>query len=285
MRYKNSLNDNVITNFSNIKLWYLAAPLSVLFLFFCFFVIMDHDHQNIQYYIAIQKNLFIYLNQHLSHYKILETNITQLGDALIAFPLLTIFILYAPRLWEAIITSSLISLGICALLKKLFGVPRPAAALDHDCFVIIGKTLSGKTSTPSGHSIATFIFITVLLYALMPQKNKLKILWSFGIVAIGLLIASSRIGVGAHYPLDVVIGCIIGFCIGIVGIKISNNVNWLRAIGHTKYHIIHLLMLFIWIVLIVFKILEDNLLIYYISIIALLVTSSIILRSYVKKNQ
>lgn len=279
-----SLNDNVIINFSYIKFWYLAAPLTVLFLLFCFFVIIDHDHQNIQYYIAIQKNIFINLNQHLSHYKILETNLTQLGDALIAFPLLTIFILYAPRLWEAIITSSLISLAICALLKKLFGVPRPAAVLDHDCFVIIGKALSGKNSTPSGHSIATFVFITVLLFALMPQKTKHKILWSVGIVSIGLLIASSRIGVGAHYPLDVVIGCIIGFCIAIVGIKISNSVNWLRAIGHKKYYPVHLVLLIIWIALLINKIMEDNLVIYYISILALLVTLSLIIRSYVKKN-
>lgn len=279
-----SLNDNVIINFSYIKFWYLAAPLTVLFLLFCFFVIIDHDHQNIQYYIAIQKNIFINLNQHLSHYKILETNLTQLGDALIAFPLLTIFILYAPRLWEAIITSSLISLAICAFLKKLFGVPRPAAVLDHDCFVIIGKALFGKNSTPSGHSIATFVFITVLLFALMPQKTKHKILWSVGIVSIGLLIASSRIGVGAHYPLDVVIGCIIGFCIAIVGIKISNSVNWLRGIGNKKYYPVHLVLLIIWIALLINKIMEDNLVIYYISILALLVTLSLILRSYVKKN-
>lgn len=285
MLYKNSLNNKVIANFSSLKFWHLIAPLTVLFLLFCFFVLVNHDNHNIQYYIAIQKDLFIYLNKELSHFEVLETNLTQLGDALIAFPLLTVFIIYAPRLWEAIITSSLISLGTCALLKKLFGVPRPAAVLDNDCFVIIGKALCGKTSTPSGHSIATFVFITVLLFALMPKKNKFKLIWSLSITLVGLLIASSRIGVGAHYPLDVVIGCIIGFCIAVIGIKITNTVNWLRAIGNEKYHLIHLLMLLIWIVLIIFKILEDNLVIYYISIIALLVTSSIILRSYVKKNQ
>lgn len=285
MLYKNSLNSKVITNFSNIKFWHLIAPLSVLFLLFCFFVLVNHDNHNIQYYIDIQKNLFIYLNKHLSYFNFLETNLNQLGDALIAFPLLTIFIIYAPKLWEAIITSSLISLVICALLKKLFGVPRPAAVLDNDCFVIIGKALYGKTSTPSGHSIATFVYITVLLFGLMPQKNKSKLIWSLSITLIGTLIASSRIGVGAHYPLDVVIGSIIGFCIAVIGIEITNKVNWLRTIGNKKYYPMHILLLIIWIALLIHKITEDSFIIYYISIIALLITLSIILRSYVKKNQ
>ena len=285
MPNKNSLNDKVITNFSNIKFWYLIVPLAVLFLFFCFFVLVNHNNHNIQYYIGVQKNLFIYLNKYLSHFDTLETNLTQLGDVLIAFPLITIFIIYAPRLWEAIITSSLISLGISALLKKLFEVPRPAAVIDNDCFVIIGKTICGKTSMPSGHSIMTFVIITVLLFAFMPQKNKNKLIWSLLITLSGILIASSRIGVGAHYPLDVVIGSMIGFCIAVIGIEITNKVSWLRTIGNKKYYPIHIILLIIWIAVIIFKILEDNLAIDYISIIALLVTLSIILESYVKKNQ
>lgn len=285
MFQKKSLNDKVITNFSYIKAWHLIAPLAFLFFMFCFFVLVNHDNHNVEYYINIQKNLFIYLNKQLSYFKTLEINLTQLGDALIAFPFLTLFIIYAPRIWEAIITSSLISLGTCALLKKLFGVPRPAAVIDNDCFVIVGKTLCGKTSTPSGHSIATFIFITVLLFALMPQKNKNKFVWTLLITLVGLLIASSRIGVGAHYPLDVVIGSVIGFCIAVIGIKITNNVNWLRAIGNKKYYPIHALLLITWVGLLINKIREDNLVIFYISILALLVTLSLIIRSYVKKNQ
>jgi membrane-associated phospholipid phosphatase len=197
---------------------------------------------------------------------------------------LTIFIIYAPKLWEALITSALLSIIISAVLKRLFAVPRPAAMFDNDSFVIIGKTLTGKSSLPSGHSIATFILITSVLFAFMPQKRKNKIMWSVFVVAAGLFIAFTRVGVGAHYPFDVLIGSTIGFITTTIGIKISSTYNWLQGIGNKKFYPVHLVLLIIWIALLINKIMEDNLVIYYISILALLVTLSLIIRSYVKKN-
>jgi membrane-associated PAP2 superfamily phosphatase len=155
---------------------------------------------------------------------------------------------------------------------------------DNDSFVIIGKTLTGKSSLPSGHSIATFILITSVLFAFMPQKRKNKIMWSVVIVAAGLFIAFTRVGVGAHYPFDVLIGSTIGFITTTIGIKICSNYNWLQGIGNKKFYPLHLVLLIIWIALLINKIMEDNLVIYYISILALLVTLSLIIRSYVKKN-
>ncbi len=282
---KISIQKVVIDNFSTLKLTVVVLPLILLFGLFCFFVMVDHHELTLNYYVSFQKDLFLFLNRHLSKLNHLEHNLTQLGDALIAFPLLTIFIIYAPKIWEALITSSLISIVISAVLKKLFAVPRPAAVYDNDCFVIIGKTLTGKSSLPSGHSIATFIVITIVLFAFMPQQRKNKIMWYIAVVTTGLFIAFSRVGVGAHYPFDVLIGSTIGFITTTIGIKICSNYNGLQGIGNKKYYPIHALLLITWVGLLINKIREDNLAIYYISIIALLVPLSIIIRSYVKKNQ
>ncbi len=162
-----------------------------------YFIINNDGSSFIDHYVYVQKDLFFYLNNKLSQFPNLQFNLTQLGDGLIFYPLLTIFIIYGPKLWEAILTSSIISLIVSALLKKLFAVPRPATMLDHDSFTIIGKTLTGKTSLPSGHSICAFIIITTLLFAFMPKKIGYKIIWSFFIISAGLIITFSRVGVGA----------------------------------------------------------------------------------------
>src|SRR5690606_4706012 len=99
-------------------------------------------------------------------------------DALIFFPFLIIFLYYAPKIWQALLTSSIISLLISATFKAFFAVPRPAAIYDNNSLVIIGKRTIGLTSLPSGHSITAFMIITILLYAFMPKKISHKIAWS-----------------------------------------------------------------------------------------------------------
>ena len=212
-------------------------------------------------------------------------NLTQFGDVIVCYSLVTAFIIYAPKLWEALLTSALISLVVSAVLKKIFAVPRPAAMFDHDSFTIIGETISGKSSLPSGHSMVTFIAITTLLIAFMPQKNKYKILWCPFMLSLGLLIAFSRVGVGAHYPLDVIIGSTIGFIIAILGIKITNSVNWFAWIKNKKLYPIYILVLSVWGFFIGKKIVDKNLLIFYISLLSLLITLYLMTVTYVKKNK
>ena len=278
-----NLDRKVGDNFTNVKSWLLIP--SFLFLFFLFFYFFSTEGNFVTVYVDIQKDLFFYLNSKLSEFPRLQFNLTQLGDVLIFFPLITVFIVYAPRLWEALLTSAIISLIVSATLKKLFSMPRPAAVFDNDSFVIIGRTLSGRTALPSGHSIAAFFVITILLFAFMPKKNKHKIIWSFFILTLGFVIAISRVGVGAHYPLDVVIGSTIGYIVAVIGIKVNNEMNWLARIKTKKYHkLILIFLLMIWAFLIVEKIIADNLLIFYFSLSSLFVTLYLITKAYVKKN-
>lgn len=219
----------------------------------------------------------------MSDFPNLQFNLTQLGDALIAFPFIAVFIIYAPKLWEALLTSSIISIIVTSSLKRIFAVPRPAAFFDQSDFTIVGVPLTGHSSLPSGHSICTFIVITLLLFAFMPKKN--KIVWTTFIILLGLVIAFSRVAVGAHYPLDVIIGCAIGFIVSIISIKLSNRITLFAWIKNTKYYPIFILIFTIWGILIVKKILQINLPIFYISLLPLLITIYLMTRFYVRKNK
>ena len=182
-----------------------------------------------------------------------------------------------------LLTSGILSLIVSFTLKKLFSVPRPAAVFDNDSFEIIGRTLTGNTSLPSGHSISAFFVITIFLFAFMPKKKLNKLFWSFFMLIIGLVIAFSRVGVGAHYPIDVVIGGTIGYIIAIVSIKLNQKFKWLNWIGDKKYYLFFIILFIISFIQIIRKILETNLLIFYISLLFLFLTLFTLIKSYAKK--
>lgn len=278
------LDKKVADNFTNVKLALLIPPLCLLLLLLGYFFLFNEGENYIDRYVNIQKDLFFYLNGKLSELLNLQFNLTQLGDVLIFFPFLTIFILYAPKIWEALLASAVLSLLVSATLKKLFSMPRPAAVFDNESFVIIGRTLSGQTSLPSGHSISTFVVITILLFAFMPTKKTYKAIWSLCILALGVIIAISRVGVGAHYPIDVVVGSAIGYIVTVIGIHISNKVGWLSWFKNKKYYPIFILFLLIWIGVLIFKILVVNLPIFYLSLLFLVVSIYLITRAYVQKK-
>ncbi len=119
----------------------------------------------------------------------------------------------------------------------------------------------------------------------MPKKLSHKVFWSITPIEIGLTIAFSRVAVGAHYPFDVIIGCAIGFIAAIIGIVINQNLNWLHWMKNRKFFPIIKLILSIWAYLVILKLIKYNLVIFYLSLIALVVAFLIIVNKYVKKTK
>lgn len=277
---KKIMNIDVIDNYSKLRYSLFFLPLFlltsiVLFLYY-------HNALSTNGYVEIQKNSFLFLNSKLSQFPSLEYNLTQLGDAVIFLSFLSIFIVYAPKIWESLLLALLVSSISCSL-KKMFAVPRPAVMYENNNFIIIGKTLCGNNSLPSGHSTVIFTMLTVLLFALMPKKRNHKLIWIFLTIIIGLILGSTRVGVGAHYPLDVIIGGIIGYISALCGIFISRKYKILNWIGNKKYYPFFILLLLVFTVLTIGRIINENLIIYYLSLISLLVSLYKITTIYVKK--
>lgn len=257
------MNEYVINNYRRLKPTLYWLPLLLLAAIALF--LFEQNALQADKYIEVQKPAFLFINHHLGQYPIIIYNITQIGDALIFLSLVSIFIVYAPKLWEALLSASLLSLLLSSVLKNLFLVPRPAVALDNHTFIIIGERAVGHASLPSGHSITIFTTLTVLLFAFMPQRPGYKMLWILLTVVTGLMIAFTRIGVGAHYPLDVIIGSIVGYISGLTGIFISQNYTIWAWVGNKKYYPVFIGLMLVCFVLVVSQIVSQNLVIFYLA--------------------
>lgn len=275
------MNTNVIANYSKLKPSLFYPPLFLLAAIVLF--VYSQGGLNATNYVQIQKDAFFYINHHLGQYPTITYNLTQIGDASVFLSLLTIFIIYAPKLWEALIAASLLSALFSPLLKNLFHVPRPSVVFDHHSFIILGKTASGFASLPSGHSITVFTTLTVLLFAFMPKVVRNKIVWVFAIIVVGLCIAFTRVGVGAHYPLDVITGSIIGYISGLLGIFICQKYSIWSWVGNKKYYPVFMLLMLGCGVSLILKIRNENEIVFYLALISLFVSLYKITYAYLKK--
>lgn len=263
----------------NLCLFYIPMVLLALIVFFLY----SYGGLNIESYTQAQKPLFFFLNSKLSQYPNVQYNLTQFGNALIFLSFLTIFIVYAPKVWGALILGSIISAIFCSILKPLFAVPRPAAVFGNNSFVIIGNTLSGHNSLPSGHAITVFTIITVLLFSFLPKKMNYRVIWIFLMVTIGVILIFTRIAVGAHHPLDVIIGGIIGYISGVLGIFVNQKYKFWIWISEKKYYPIFILAITICSIVLISKLINEKLIMFYLSLISLMISLYIITSIYVKK--
>ena len=276
-----NFNETIKDNFQQLRLNQLFVPIILFTMIFCFFVCAIQG-SFVNTYVESQKGVFLKLNSILSVYPNFAHNISYLGDARVLFPFVFIFLFIKPKLWEAIIISSLFTLITSAVLKLIFAVPRPAAMINMEAFTIMGRPNILHTSLPSGHAMTIFMVISILLYAFMPKKMSRRIIWTTLLITIGLIIGFSRVAVGAHYPLDVVVGCILGYIMAIFGIKITTKLNWLNWLKNRKFYPFIMLIFSIWGYLISLKLIKHNMVIFYLSLSALIVTFFILIYKYVK---
>lgn len=276
------MNDTVASNYSKVKLSLLYLPVSVIVSII--FYLYLNGGLSVNSYIEIQKDAFFFLNAKLSQFPNFQDNITELGNVLISFSILSIILIYTPKIWEALFTASIISLAFSRIPKEILDVPRPATIFDNSDFTIIGETAVGYSSCPSGHSISIFTTLIVILLAIIPIYKSLanRILIQLFFITIGLFFAFSRVAVGAHHPLDVILGSSIGYISAVIGVVLNEKYPIWRWISNPKYYPILILLLIICFILIVIKITEKQLFIYYLSLICLIISLYLIIKTYVK---
>ena len=278
---KNSMNTKVIDNYSTLKSYLFLVPLFLLSAIVVF--LYSQNSLSVANYIAVQKDWFYSINSHYSQFPMTIYNLTQIGDALIFLSLLSVLLLSVPKLWEALLSASIVSAIFSNVFKNVFAVPRPAASFDTKSFTIIGQTLTGHNSLPSGHSITVFTILTVLLFSFMPQKISSKLLWSFFIICTGLIIVFTRVGLGAHFPLDVITGSCLGVISGLAGIFITRKCKVWSWIANKKFYPVFMVLFLVCGIIIVNKIMHENLIVFYFALISLIVSLYQITYAYIKK--
>ncbi len=95
-------------------------------------------------------------------------------------------------------------------LKILINIPRPCFSFTE--LNIISQFFYASMSFPSRHATIAF-FLLALLPNLLEKRKNANLLYLAGILT-AFLISISRIGLGAHYPSDILAGIVLGFVFG-----------------------------------------------------------------------
>jgi undecaprenyl-diphosphatase len=160
-------------------------------------------------------NIFLAINGLAGLSPILDSIGIFLADNFIYFFIVGIALLWLKRdlhlnIYVAFISALISRVVIVELIKQMVARPRPFEILDvHKLLIDEG---SGK-SFPSGHTV---IFFSIA-FAFWGTR------WFWPLVVLATLASLSRIFVGVHYPLDVLVGAIIGALVSLILMRLLKN--------------------------------------------------------------
>lgn len=114
----------------------------------------------------------------------------------------------------SIITTLFITLGFVSIMKYVIDAPRPFVVFDINPSIIHGL----MDSFPSGHAAIFFALAWITGYF----EKRFRLIF----IITAFLIAISRVVVGVHYPIDIIMGGLIGISIAmLVHRYIKNRVS------------------------------------------------------------
>ncbi|UCV09394.1 phosphatase PAP2 family protein [Dechloromonas denitrificans] len=144
--------------------------------------------------------------------------LTTLGDERMLLALLLPFALRFPRVFWTIIVASLLAALIVRGVKLALPMPRPAEVLDAAQITVIGARRTGH-GFPSSHAATIFAFAAVWVAQLGWRRG-------LPILGLGALASFSRVAVGAHWPIDVLAGALVGSLAAWAGLVLARRLSW-----------------------------------------------------------
>ena len=152
--------------------------------------------------------------------------VTLCGTGVVAFALLSPTLTRWPRWFAAGLAAAPLAGLYSNGFKHVFGLPRPFAVVGAGSVHVIGETLRANTF-PSGHSITAFT-----LAALLVLSSTRPLRTAAWVVPAALLVAISRVAVGAHWPADIAAGAAGGWLCGALGVMAAERWRfWNTPVG------------------------------------------------------
>ncbi len=176
--------------------------------------------------LELDVRLFRYLHQSIAdtRWLVVMSVLTVLGSGWGSLFVIPLFASPRTRRFAKVLAAVLATNAVViALLKLIVRRKRPFLALD-GVHALVFEAPSGW-SFPSGHAAGSFsfaVFAAIVLlrgpeYARHPLKRTLLACF---LVLAATGVATSRVALGVHFPLDVVAGALIGAVIGALGARI-----------------------------------------------------------------
>ena len=143
-------------------------------------------------------------------------HVTMFGDTAIITALILPFAVRRPKLLFAFLFALFVGGLINNLLKSGFSMPRPPAVLDENLFSVYGPAHKGR-SFPSGHSYSAWI-AAGLFWGFYRTKAVLIL-----VATVASLVCLSRVVLGVHWPVDVLVGAGLGWYMGYLSVWVARR--------------------------------------------------------------
>ena len=158
--------------------------------------------------------------------------LTNLGRGWPAFAILAALDLGSGKRSALFFRCFLLSALLLPLMKKFFSVARPVSVMGPDALHLMGVPVTGMSSMPSGHALTAGAVLGILwLTSNHPNSKHRFDFISLAGLLIALLVAFSRIVIGAHWPADVVIGFGIGLLMACAAGWHEQRKPWARSLS------------------------------------------------------
>jgi len=151
---------------------------------------------------------------------ILWETLTTFGNKLFSLSLLFLIAWKKPDLLLSALIAALIAGLISSTLKPLFDLARPTDILNFANYHLIGPKIS-RHSFPSGHTLSAFAISSSVVFF---YKRKIITL---SLLLLASLVGLSRIMLGVHWPIDVLMGATLGLACGYAGVQFSQY-KWIK---------------------------------------------------------